>query len=92
MRPETLKIAIFLRKNNDFHRINVFEKTMQKIEFRSPKPLQNRSKIAPKSIKIAFENKNKSPHASLQLRLMALNQRGARLNAADPGNQAQETS
>ena len=66
MRPETLKIAIFLEKNNDFHRINVFEKTMQKIEFRTPNPFQNCSKISAKSQKIAFENKNKSQHASLQ--------------------------
>ena len=65
-RPETLKTAIFLRKNNDFHKIDVFEKTRFLRRFWPPKTSQNRSQIPPKSQKIAFENKNKSQHASPQ--------------------------
>ena len=59
--------------------------------FWPPQTLQNHSKIAPKSRKIAFRNENKSQHASLQLRLMGLNARGARLNVPHPASQAQET-
>ena len=91
MRPETLKIAISPRREHDFLETDVFEKTMQKLESRSPKPFQNCSKISAKSQKIAFENKNKSQHASLQLKVQHLNGRGARPNAPDPGSQAQET-
>ena len=48
-RPETLKTAIFLRKNNDFHKIDVFEKTRFLRRFWPPQTSQNRSQIAPKS-------------------------------------------
>ena len=52
MRRETLKIAISLRREHDFRKIDVFEKTMQKIKISSPKPVQNHSKIVPKTQKM----------------------------------------
>ena len=92
MRRETLKIAISPRREHDFRKIDVFEKTMQKIKISSPKPVQNHSKIVPKTQKNALKNENKSQHASLQLRLQNLNEPWARRNAPDPANQAQEAS
>ena len=91
MRRETLKIAISPRREHDFRKIDVFEKTMQKIKISSPKPVQNHSKIAPKTQKKALKNENKNQHASLQNKLQHLNARGARPNAVHPASQAQET-
>ena len=65
-RLETWKIAIFLKENNDFHKIDVFEKTRFLHALWLPKTSQSRSQIPPKSQKIACENKNKSQHASPQ--------------------------
>ena len=61
------------------------EKNVPKIDFGAMLGSQNPSKIQLKSKKIVSKIESKK-------RLQRLNGRGARLNAPDPANQAQETS